>query len=45
VLIIEKNMGEELEIGKLGTIEFKSGFYAYVCSIWIGAANKAASAS
>jgi len=36
VLIIEKSIGEELEIGKLGTIEFKSGFYAYVGSALSG---------
>ena len=36
MLIIEKSRCEELEIGKLGTIEFKRGFYAYVGSALSG---------
>ncbi|RLI94035.1 MAG: GIY-YIG nuclease family protein, partial [Candidatus Altiarchaeales archaeon] len=32
VLIIELDDNSEIEVGKLGTIEFESGFYAYVGS-------------
>ena len=40
VLIIENSEDREIEIGKLGRVEFRNGFYAYVGSALSGLAQR-----
>ena len=40
VLIMENHADREIEIGKLGQVEFRSGFYAYVGSALSGLAQR-----